>query len=396
MLRVGCGRRTIINRVLGPVANFNLPLSDAGGGTANIVLAFGIGDPTFTRATAAWTKLASGNWAAVASGAPRSMYLGLDTTVGAYAGYLAEGARTNECLQARAGTATHWIATNATKAQNQTGIDGVANSGFSLTGTAGNGTVMQPIASTFTAAISRTFSCFMKRVTGTGAVALTLDGGATYTTVTPSINASTFTLVQATQSVATATVGIKLVTSGDAVAVDMAQEEQATFASTPIPTTTAAVTRNADVLTYPFAGNALAAQGWAYAELSTIWSAATGSAQLAIGFTTTSTNFPFGYGGASVPTESRANDGTNTVTKTGLTSMATGVRKRITSWGSAGLVTTGDGASVASGSFDGAMASDGIGIGCETDGGAPWFGTLKNVRIGSVQLSSSVLQSLTA
>lgn len=254
MLRVGLGRITPVNaRSLTP-PTFLLNFADLGSGQVSTVEGAGNAAPTFTRATAAWTKLSTGLWASVNSGVPRSFYGGLDTTVGTYAGYLSEGARTNECLQARTGTATVWIKTSTTATQNQTGIDGSANSCFSLAGTGANGTALQAVASTFTAAISRTFSCFVKRLVGSGAVAITADG-ATFSTVTPSINSSTFTQVQVTASVATATVGIKLVTSGDSVAVDMCQEEQATFASTPIPTTAAAVARNSDVLTYPFTTN---------------------------------------------------------------------------------------------------------------------------------------------
>lgn len=266
MVRVGLGRITPINARAFIPAGFQLDFADLGAGQVSLVPSAPNGiTATFTRATAAWTKLSTGLWASVASGTPRSFYAGMDTTVGPFLGYLAEGARTNECLQSRAGTATHWISTNMTPAQNQIGIDGAANSCFSITGSAANGTFLQPIASTFTAAISRTFSCFVKRITGTGAVALTVDGGATYTTVTPSINGTTFTQVQATGSVATATVGIKLVTSGDAVAVDMAMQEQATFASTPIPTGAAAVPRNGDVLIY-------STGGWFNANAGTMFS----------------------------------------------------------------------------------------------------------------------------
>ena len=46
------------------------------------------------------------------------------------------------------------------------------------------------------------------------------------------------------------TVGIKMGTSGDVIDVDCVQDENGAWATSPILTTTAAVTRNADVLSY--------------------------------------------------------------------------------------------------------------------------------------------------
>ena len=75
-------------------ADFVLPLLDLGNGAVNTVLARGTGSATYTRATTAWTKLASGLWRSVASGTARSAYIGLNTAVSAYGGYFAEGAGT--------------------------------------------------------------------------------------------------------------------------------------------------------------------------------------------------------------------------------------------------------------------------------------------------------------
>jgi hypothetical protein len=168
-------------------------------------------------------------------------------------------------------------------------------------------------------------------------------------------------------------------------------ENNVSFASSYIPTTTAAVVRNADVLTYPFAGNASATAGTAYAELGTEWSAATGATQAGIAF-----DVSLGALGNpnNVSTTIRSTDGINQVTKTGLTDMSAAVRKRASSWGT-GLIVTGDGVTVTTGTFDGAMGSTNIAIGCSATGTVAWFGTLRNVRIWTSQLPDGELQVIT-
>ena len=70
-------------------------MADAGNGAVSIALGYGIGTGTVTRATAAACKLATGLWKLdVASGTLRSHYLGANTAVGPYGGYLSEVAAT--------------------------------------------------------------------------------------------------------------------------------------------------------------------------------------------------------------------------------------------------------------------------------------------------------------
>lgn len=246
--------------------SFVLPLADLGAGAVNTAPLVG-GSATFTRATTAWTKLSTGLWASIASGTARSAYLGMTTAVGAYGGYLSEGARTNSCLQSRDLTNASWTKTTLTTAKTSTGIDGVTNSCTRCTASAGNGQATQAIV---LASAAKTFSVWIKRVTGTGIVQISLDNFATNTDVTALINSSTFTLVQMAQTLANPTVGIRLVTNTDAIDVDVAQlEDGVIIASTPIPTTTIAVTRNADLLTYTLSGNFDGTAGSVYAEMTT-------------------------------------------------------------------------------------------------------------------------------
>lgn len=159
-------------------------------------------------------------------------------------GLLAEEARTNRCLWNRDLTNAAWTKTNATAAKTSTGIDGVVNSASTLTATAGNGTCLQAITS---ASAARITSAFIKRRTGTGVIEMTQDNGGTWTAVTASINASTWTMVNVPSATVTnPTVGFRIVTSGDEIDVDFVQEETGAFVTSPIEVTTVAVARTAD------------------------------------------------------------------------------------------------------------------------------------------------------
>lgn len=152
--------------------------------------------------------------------------------------------RTNLALWNRDLTNAAWTKTNGTAAKNQSGIDGVANSASSFTATAGNATCLQSITS---ASAARVTSFFLKRLTGTGTISITQDNGTTWTAVTLT---SAWQRFQVTATAANPVIGIRVVTSGDAVGLDFAQHETtASTASSPIATTTAAVIRNPDVLT---------------------------------------------------------------------------------------------------------------------------------------------------
>ena len=381
-------------RVYAAPLAFELQFADLGSGVVDTTEEITGAAATFTRATTAWTRLSTGLWAAVASGDPRSYY----AEDGTYLGYLAEGARTNSALHGRkiaAGvTATEWTESNVTAADNATGIDGVANAASTLTAGANNGTILQ---SRTIASAAKTLSAFVRRKTGTGAVYLTLDNDTTRTEITSLINSSTYTQVSATQTLANPVFGFKLAVDTDAIEVDMVMlENSASFASTPIPTTTIAVARNADVLTYP-------TTGWLSATAGTMF-------QQLVPFNVTTTQVPLSL-----------DDGTNanaiyhriisgpssrlvvTDATVGQVNLAVGVPVANTSYAQASAYLANDFASCVDG---GTVATDTGGsipagldilqLGAQAGAGSPFFGPIRRVAYYAARLANATLQGLTS
>jgi hypothetical protein len=153
-----------------------------------------------------------------------------------------EEQRINRLVHNRDLTQAAWVATNITPAKDQIGADGVSNSASSITSTAGNGTILQTITS---ASAARATSTYVKRITGSGAVEMTQNGGTTWTAVTVT---GDWTRVQIpTATVTNPVVGFRIVASGDAIAVDYVQCEDGADITSPIATGAGTATRSADV-----------------------------------------------------------------------------------------------------------------------------------------------------
>ena len=86
----------------------------------------------------------------------------------------------------------------------------------------------------------------MRRVSGTGQIQLTTNGGTNWQTVTLTSAFAPFN--SGAQTVASGQVGIRMIASGDVIEVDFTQAEIGPVPTSPIPTTTAAVSRAADVI----------------------------------------------------------------------------------------------------------------------------------------------------
>jgi len=193
---------------------------------------------TFTGGNQSMYVGPSGLLVASATNTPRIEY---DPSTLACRGLLMEAARTNLALWSNDHTNAAWVKTTMTTAKTSTGPDGTASSATRLTATGANSTSLQTVTS---ASATRVYSVWMRRITGTGNVDMTLDNGTGWTTKAITSSWAKYEITQA--AVTNPVFGIRLVTNGDAIDVYGNQMESAAFSSSLIPTTTTSVARTAD------------------------------------------------------------------------------------------------------------------------------------------------------
>jgi 6-phosphogluconolactonase (cycloisomerase 2 family) len=138
-----------------------------------------------------------------------------------------------------------WSKQNITVALNQTGIDGVANSATSITATAANGACIQH---TISASSTKTISVYLKAITVTGAIQVSIDGS---TGSIVDLSNGLWNRIALTATIANPVLGILIQNSGDVIAMDYGQMETASFATTPIFTSSSTATRATDFATIP-------------------------------------------------------------------------------------------------------------------------------------------------
>jgi hypothetical protein len=113
-----------------------------------------------------------------------------------------------------------WVVSTAgadiTKAKDQIGIDGSANAASSLTCVNANGTVLQALV---LGAANYIYQVSIKRLVGVGAILMTIDG-VTFVDVTAQIGASYATAFITQNAVTNPSLGFKMATPGDKIAVD--------------------------------------------------------------------------------------------------------------------------------------------------------------------------------
>lgn len=163
---------------------------------------------------------------------------------------VAEIGITNLALQGSNFTAT-WTLSSMSAALTATDPMGNSTGASTLTATAGNATALQAITS---ASSNRRTYVWLKRRTGTGNIDLTQDNGTTWTT--QSVTASWQRFAIPNVSAATnPTVGIRIVTSGDAVDVawfvHAATSVSMGATGSPVPTFTTTASRVNDSMTFP-------------------------------------------------------------------------------------------------------------------------------------------------
>lgn len=311
-------------------------------------------------------------------------------------GYLNEGTRTNNLLWCRDLTNAAWVKTNMTTALTSTGIDGQASASTLLTATAGNATCLQ----TFTmASAARTFSAYVKRITGTGTINITRDNGTSWTDITSLISTAGYTrVIIPGTSVTNPTCGFRIVTSGDAIDVDYCQDEIGEFPSNPILTTTVAVTRNSDIFYYMASGNILDTNGTALANYSTqeLGSLYT-KAMVAL---SRDSNGRILYENSTLSLgNARSFDGSAIPFSVGFLRNLGNLRKAACSWGGASRSIITQGAlSVTSGSFNGTMGTSYYFVIGARDsvGNDAFHGNINGVYVWSVALTDNQLRQIVA
>lgn len=258
--------------------------------------------------------------------------------------------------------------------QTATGLDGIADTATTLTAGAADAIILQPTSGIASAA--RCASAYVKRRTGTGTISFTQDGGSTWTDISSQINSSTWSRVEITATLANPSVGFKISTSGDAIDVDCVQNEAGAVATSPIVTTTAALTRNEDSLTYQTSGNWSDTVGTAYVEVEPL--AYSGGA---IGSATNGLLLSTSNSGAT------AFDGTNAAN--GPTGTPGTSEKLALNWTGAVMEVASSATVGTPGTYDGAMGLSNIGIGVGASG---YF---KNVAVYPYALSDADMVKIT-
>lgn len=167
-------------------------------------------------------------------------------------------------LWARDMTNAAWVSSGAgadiTAAKDQVGMDGAANAASSLTCVNANGTRLQAIT---LASSVQLYYAFVKRLVGSGTISMTVDGDVTRTDITALINSSTYSLVPIpVQTVTNPSIGFKMATPGDKIAVDFNQTFSPPNVGVNIPNQCVVATTSATILnsqSRPSANNADAA-----------------------------------------------------------------------------------------------------------------------------------------
>lgn len=158
---------------------------------------------------------------------------------GACRGLMIETTSTNRMLYSRDATQAAWTKSGSmTAALTGTGLGGVANSASRLTAGGADQTCFQSV--TLGSAL-RCFTGYVKRVTGTGTVEVTDDGGATYTDITSNLSTSSWYRFYAQHTQANPNVGFRIRTSGDVILFDCCNLEDGNTPTLPIITTSATV-----------------------------------------------------------------------------------------------------------------------------------------------------------
>jgi hypothetical protein len=230
-----------------------------------------------------------------------------------------------------------------------TGIDGLANSCSRLTFKAAGATILQTIT---TAAVAACSGFWVKRVTGTGTVEFTRDN-VTWLDITSSLSTGDFYIAKIENtSVTNPVIGFRGGTVDDVIDVDGGLNHSGTELTLPIFTTTAAVTRNAEPLTYQTSGNFSDTAGTILATFKPTYD--TWPAGSIVG------KASFGLLASTANSGVQAADGTNTVS--GAAGTPAGQRRIGARWSGSSLQAFYENNYGVAGSYDGAFNLTTIGL----------------------------------
>lgn len=301
-----------------------------------------------------------------------------------------ESQQTNLALWSRDLSNAAWVKTSVTCTLTATGMRNDANQASACTATGAAGTVLQTIT---TAAATRSTSFHVKRVSGSGTIEVTRDNGVTWSNITASLSSVAWKRVVSTEtlgctggncivvaamtgSVLNPVIGFRIGTSGDVIAVDFVQDEDAAFSTSPILTTSVSATRSADISTSAASLTALASAGCAAATVLMSGQAAP-AAEILVGDSAGRYLY--------LNTTLRVFDGTTEPTLSAGLVAGTAKRYRSTWTGATQSLFNVTDSTTNTGAFDGAMATTGplrIGSGAIV-------GTTGNFVLKSIQLDPS-------
>ncbi len=339
-------------------------------------------------------------------------------------GYLAEGARTNLCLQSQVFDNASWVKSQTTVSTDATiAPDGTLTADKLVeSATSGVEHYVEQIQSIVT---NQTYaaSLYVKAGELTQFAITIVAVGSTYTTsdILFAISAGVITSISGAAGLVSSSITVPVgkgwyrciliytlngtVTShririyprqvglylGDitkGLYVWGAQLEVGPTATSYIPTTTAAVTRNADVLTYPDTGNISNTAGTSYVEFS-----AAGVSGLTQQVLARDTNGRFPYINTFTD-RTQLYDGTTQSDATVGASFINNTQKSAQSWGVGTKSVSYAGTAVVTSAYDGTQGTGAIAIGCNNSGTEGLGGNIRNVCIWLRKLPDAVLKMI--
>jgi hypothetical protein len=200
-------------------------------------------DPSYT-----FTRNSSGTYVGddglIKTAAVNEPRFEFDVLSGEYKGLLIEEARTNQLTYSNTFDVA-WTDTNITRESTDNLAPDGTNTALRVLAAQDNATIIRNSA--IGSNNTRTFSIFLRRVNGSGAIQFTVNGGSSWNTISQPIT-STWSRILIFTNFTNHRVGLRLTTAGDSIELWGSQLEIGPSMTSYIPTTTSTVTRQPDQL----------------------------------------------------------------------------------------------------------------------------------------------------